>query len=669
MYPFGAPRWGCPWRVHQASVLGCVRCGVLRVWTRSLTRPVSRTARVSTGDSAGAPGLFRVDTNTAPCGSEDVTPGSRACVRVRAVLAGSGGLAPRARFGAPHLFLWPFLLLSLSARPPPGWSCLACVVSGFFSLPSSAPLLSPAFRVFWPWVPWALASCGPSPPPLLFVFFPSLLSPACFFVLLFFRGFFSLFFFFLRAVLAVRCRAGVSWVLGRVGVRCCGPCASAGAGVRLRSVVRWPLPVPPPFVLLRVVLRVPGGAVLAVLLFPYLPLVAAVWCCPPEPSGAWRGGFFFCVRFLLVVPPSPPSAAGCAVLCCGLSCVVWCGAAVCGVFRVVSVVVWRACVLAPCCAGSCCAVVVVLCFRALLRSLLVSFFFLRCSLPFRGAAGCFCFCALLVRCCAGAPASLLSVRCSLAPVALAGVLCCCLLCLRDCCWAWLSSVVSWWVLVAPGVVFRWCAVVCPWVPCCAVLLRVVPPGVVWFRCALFGAVVWCVVSWGAVRRPWVLCLPAPCFVVSRRAVCVLLWCFAAWCCSPLCFVPCASRGVVLCVPCPLPPVRCCCGALLSLGALLPCAVPRDALLPCGAVVSRPAALFGLFPAVVWFLLLEKPLQNLFKIFLFFFENKIKLYTPQRTHTRTLAGSKTMSGPLPYMSPRVGGGVVAGIALVVAVSWT
>ena len=59
-YPFGAPRWGCPWRVPPASVLGCVRCGGWRVWTRSLTRPVSRTVRLSTGDSAGAPGLFRV---------------------------------------------------------------------------------------------------------------------------------------------------------------------------------------------------------------------------------------------------------------------------------------------------------------------------------------------------------------------------------------------------------------------------------------------------------------------------------------------------------------------------------------------------------------------------------------------------------------------------------
>ena len=40
-YPFGAPRWGCPWRVPPALVLGCVRCGGWRVWTRSLTRPVS----------------------------------------------------------------------------------------------------------------------------------------------------------------------------------------------------------------------------------------------------------------------------------------------------------------------------------------------------------------------------------------------------------------------------------------------------------------------------------------------------------------------------------------------------------------------------------------------------------------------------------------------------
>ena len=182
------------------------------------------------------------------------------------------------------------------------------------------------------------------------------------------------------------------------------------------------------------------------------------------------------------------------------------------------------------------------------------------------------------------------------------------------------------------------------------------------RCVVSFCSVWCcpVVCPVAVRRPGVLCLSALCFVVSRRAVCVLLWCVAPWCCSPLCFVPCVSQGVVVCVFRPLFPVRCCCGALPSLSALLPCAVPRGAVLPCGGVVSRSAALFGLFPAFVWFLLLEKPLQNLLNYFFLFLKKKKKLYTTQRTHTRTLAGSKTMSGSLLYMLPRVGGGVVAGM---------
>ena len=50
---------------------------------------------------------------------------------------------------------------------------------------------------------------------------------------------------------------------------------------------------------------------------------------------------------------------------------------------------------------------------------------------------------------------------------------------------------------------------------------------------------------------------------------------------------------------------------------------------------------------VWFLLLVKQLPNLLKNIYLFFEDKIKLYTTQRTHTRTLAGSKTMSASLPY----------------------
>ena len=77
---------------------------VWRVWTRSLTRPVSRTVRLLTGDSAGAPGLFRVDADTAPFGTEDATPGSRACVRVHALLGrvGRAGLLGAFWYASPR---------------------------------------------------------------------------------------------------------------------------------------------------------------------------------------------------------------------------------------------------------------------------------------------------------------------------------------------------------------------------------------------------------------------------------------------------------------------------------------------------------------------------------------------------------------------------------------
>ena len=251
--------------------------------------------------------------------------------------------------------------------------------------------------------------------------------------------------------------------------------------------------------------------------------------CPPAPVFLI---FFFFFYFILFFPSLPPLCAPrCLLLCVfsGLGCPrPWCPALVSLLVALVS----------------CCSPVV---------------------LGSRPVPGRVCFCALPVRCCAGVPAPLLSVRRSLALAGLAGVLCCCLLCLCVCCWAWLSPVVSWWVLVAPGVVSRWRAVVCPWVLCCAVLLRVVPLGVallctVLFRFAPFGAAARRAVSWGAVLCLGVLCLLAPCFVLSPRAVCVLLWYVAAWCCSPLCFVPCAPWGVVLCVSCRLRPVRCCCVA-------------------------------------------------------------------------------------------------------------
>ena len=174
------------------------------MWTRSLTRAVYRTVRLWTGASAGAPGLIRVDADTAPFGSKDAPPGSRACVRVRAFLARSGGPASRAFFGAPHLFLCPFLVLSLSARPPPGLGCAACgcsCVFCFFSFFSCAPPCLLRFVFPGPGClgPWRLA---PPPPSLVFFLSP----PLClfFFPVGFCFSFLS-FFFPCRGVLVVRC--------------------------------------------------------------------------------------------------------------------------------------------------------------------------------------------------------------------------------------------------------------------------------------------------------------------------------------------------------------------------------------------------------------------------------------------------------------------------------
>ena len=62
--------------------------------------------------------------------------------------AGAGGLASRARSGAPHLFFWPLWLSALLGRSVP------CVFSFL-----SAPPLSLAFFGFRPRVLWALALC------------------------------------------------------------------------------------------------------------------------------------------------------------------------------------------------------------------------------------------------------------------------------------------------------------------------------------------------------------------------------------------------------------------------------------------------------------------------------------------------------------------------------
>ena len=166
-HPLGALRWVGPWRVPLASVLGCVRCGGLRVWTRSLTRLVYRTARLSTGDQAGAPGLFGVDADTAPCGSEDATPGSRACVPVRAAL-GPAGLSGAFWCASPFPVEGIGALFVCSAPSGLGLPCLWLLLFFsflFFFISFCVPPLSLAVGVFWPGLPWALACCSAPPPP------------------------------------------------------------------------------------------------------------------------------------------------------------------------------------------------------------------------------------------------------------------------------------------------------------------------------------------------------------------------------------------------------------------------------------------------------------------------------------------------------------------------
>ena len=148
-------------------------------------RPVSRTVRRSTGDSAGAPGLFRVDANTTPFGSEDATPGSRACVRVRALLGRVGRAGLPGAFWCASPFHWPFLVRSLLVRRPPGRGCPVCGCCWFFScyflllLPFS-PSLRPRCVLLCMFSgptclgPWRLV-----PPPFFFVFPPPFCAPRC----------------------------------------------------------------------------------------------------------------------------------------------------------------------------------------------------------------------------------------------------------------------------------------------------------------------------------------------------------------------------------------------------------------------------------------------------------------------------------------------------------
>ena len=186
---------------------------ILGVLTPTLTRLLSCNVRLLTVDSAGAPGLYRVDADSSLFGSEDATPGSGGpCVSVVVfprvsvvslaglcgVLARLGGPASRTRSGALHCSCCCFGFLSAPSglrlpvlcvffrAPPlcPSFRCfqpLGILGLGALWLPPSlrprpvtlfsAPPLCLASCCFRPQVPSASALCGPPPSSFFFLSF------------------------------------------------------------------------------------------------------------------------------------------------------------------------------------------------------------------------------------------------------------------------------------------------------------------------------------------------------------------------------------------------------------------------------------------------------------------------------------------------------------------
>ena len=127
-----------------------------------------------------------------------------------------------------------------------------------------------------------------------------------------------------------------------------------------------------------------------------------------------------------------------------------------------------------------------------------------------------------------------------------------------------------------------CCAVCPWVPCCAALLRVVPPGVVLlcpvlFFLRSFGVAACCAVPSGAARRPRALRCAALRFAVFPRAVCSLRCVF----CRGV-LVRAVVRRCALCCVCP-GVLYCAFPVLFALcGAVLRCAGALALRGSCGA---------------------------------------------------------------------------------------
>ena len=526
------------------------------------------------------------------------------------------------------------------AAPPPSLSLeflavlLAAALCSFFFLPLRAPVVpgflwfpapgalrlgalcclfcwplaprlsvrSPLFSGFCPAAGCSLLVAAPPPPPLCLAVFLAAALCSVFFLFPFRAPVVSGFLWFpapgalgLGAVCSLFCWPPAP----RLSVRSrlfCGFCPAVGCSLVVAAPpplcvsLFFSLPLCAPFFFFPFRAPVVSGF----LLFPApvaLGIGAVGLFCRPPASRLSVRSCLFCVF---------PLAVGCFVVFAAppplLCLAVFVAAARCSFFFFFfffcSSAVYAACSPPP--PGACVVPCAVWCCRA--------------ALPFR-----FACCAVVHRlavlwaaaCCAVFVGVFVSVLCC-------AVCCCCVLCRVFGSAVWLGC--SRWGLL-PGFGLRCrvpCCAVCPWVRCCAALLRVVPPGVVLLCAVLFCCA--CLVSLFVVPCPLALpvalgpcallrcvlrCSPALCalcrvcsvvacwctllFAALLRAVCVLGCRAVRSLSSPLCAVLCSVVLVRLrravCV------VRAvagawCCGALLCV-ALFP-------LVFCGAVLGLAA---------------------------------------------------------------------------------
>ena len=629
------------------------------VWTRSLTRPVSRTVRHSTGDSAGAPGLFHLDADTSPFGSEDATPGSRACVPVLALVGRIGRAGLPGAFWCASPFLWPFCPLSLFGP----LRARVARASGFppfiflSSLSPLAPQLSLAFCASRPWVPLALASfmcaCPPPPPPSLSL---SLSPPVIFFCFVFFS--------FSRAPLV-----------------CAFPLFPALGALSLGAL--W-LPAPPP----------PSVSLSFCVAFAFLlfPGSRRSWC--PWPLRRLAGFHFLLrvqpcvwrVRCVLGLCPPPPGRL-LLDLCCVSCLVVWCRgllwAVLCGswCFAVFFSAVPCWCHAVWCFAMLCCW----FCrwwsplgaaspfFVGVVRCPVVPCCFVRCFVVCRAVARCCVVCCAV--CCPGARCCLVVGSAALCGVFLhfpspppppaaapccrclvpcrgplcSAVLFCCAACRAVCCCSRRFLLVVLCCFIRTG----WCCVLLPVVAACS-LLDLVARCRFPLACFVAVAPAWprgllpCCVLWSVLlpRSP-VLC---PVFCGALLPCGAVLWCPAVRfallvvlvrvlcrCCVALCVVlfgaglVCAVVGASCCgvLPCVVLSPLVFCGVVV-----LPCCVAWCVVLSCCAVLCSVVPCCLVVPccwALLCALLLLRgflyPLKTVFRCL----KIKIKLYSTQRTH--------------------------------------